>query len=56
MSMNKEQLAQLAYFSGLIYGWASRIKDGTNDDLDKLKKDMIEESKRIAELAGVNVE
>lgn len=53
-----EVIANTAYFSGLAFGWASRLeeisKTTDNKGVLKLIEDMKEESKQLAEFAGVD--
>lgn len=56
----KSDKANTAFISGMIMGWASRLQKltpkGHNVETFKLIDDMKEESKRLAELAGVVIE
>ena len=45
--------ANYAMLSGLLQGWASALKDPK--ELSRIKTDMIEFSKKLAKLGGVNL-
>lgn len=46
----------VAFFSGLVMGWASRLNENMlSVDIQKLKQDMEEESNRLAKYAGVKL-
>lgn len=49
--MSEEQKANAAYFSGLSFGWASRLQE-KDVDIEKLVADMKEEAARLAKWAG----
>jgi len=67
---NEEYIAEieklkgvLAFNSGMIYGWASRLEKLTVDEFGKhnvetfrLLEDMKEQAERLAELGGVDME
>lgn len=44
-----------AFMSGLIYGWACRVENGSADDLEEAVKDMKTFSRRMARRAGVTI-
>lgn len=57
MSEEMREKANSAFFSGMIMGWASRLNENMLEvEVTELKKDMEDESKRLAKYAGVHLE